>query len=786
MKMIVINIFTIVQNLVVNWSKFNTRCINKINEWIEKTLTQAFQTLVIKRAVYWQHYYRYKNWLLSKYFGHKVVVGVFVLTALAMVSWHYLPNVNMVIGPYFSDNTRFSNFQTLLITLGSALIGATAIAFSLIMFAMQVNVERMPHGLFKKFSSDSKLLGSFGVTFSLAITITLLSLLPDKTWVAFALVIAVWCVVLIFILLLFAYRRALSLISPTTQLFILLIDTKKNFKIWERAAIRTAPILKNSEPVNESDRNSSHDMERIAYFQFQPNWTVMAKKSVMHCISFSRRYAEQGDHEVSESSLNALVAIHSAYIDVKGKTFFINNPFFENPLSSDAFITDTLEHLRQNVQIGISRGDEQQIEQSLRTFEQLCLLFLTIDYSTIESTKTHANLAAAYLTGAVESIAPLNMTDVIMEGTRVMGNVAQAIINHGDISDVTTISKKIALISCVGVVNQKHLPVTQIGVEKLSQLTFSLLRNDDNDVRFALQGVRGDVKLIATMLINTQETGFVSVHGSNLAPYYSSTNAESLLYKLEALVNVVLRADEGDENANNIVRHLKQWSDDIYQVEKELLLLAIEKRSGFTFDIIHWIVNITKLLLAVSNANACEPHYREELISNATWLISTLSWIPDDQETVQFVENYQLAEQLFESVLDANNRDYFDVAIKIRNLLLSWAFKAGKYQTGCGTLERACYGLACLNIILDINDDVLFNMITERVTKEDAPSFELRSRVSNDIRDTASAYHSGHGSRSIDRAMANVDQDRLRVLLIGVANHLIPEVPVQEEQEGDD
>lgn len=455
MKVIFINVFNSMKALFFDWSEFNTRYINKLNAGVENFLTEIFQHFVIKRAVYWQHYYRYKNWLLTVAFNNRARMISAIFVGLVAISWYYLPALNEVVEPYFSDSVRLSNFQSLLITLGSALIGATAIAFSLIMFAMQVNVERMPHGLFRKFSSDSKLLGSFGVTFSLAITITILSLVPDKSWVAFSLVIAFWCVALIFLLLLIAYRRALSLISPTKQLYILLSDTKKNFKIWEKAALRTAPILKGSAPENESDRESSHDMERITYLQLHPNWTVMAKRSVVHCISFSRRYAEQGDHEVSESALNALIAINAAYIETKGKTFFTNNPFFENPLSSDGFITDTLEHLRQNVQIGISRGDEQQIEQSLRALQQLCFLYLTIDYSTIDSTKTHANLAAAYLTGAVESIAPLNMTDVLMEGARVMGSVAQAIINQGDISDITTISKKIAMISCVGVVNKK-------------------------------------------------------------------------------------------------------------------------------------------------------------------------------------------------------------------------------------------------------------------------------------------------------------------------------------------
>jgi hypothetical protein len=41
----------------------------------------------------------------------------------------------------------FRGLQTLIVTIGAAMIGATAIVASLVLFAMQVNVQRLPHGL---------------------------------------------------------------------------------------------------------------------------------------------------------------------------------------------------------------------------------------------------------------------------------------------------------------------------------------------------------------------------------------------------------------------------------------------------------------------------------------------------------------------------------------------------------------------------------------------------------------------------------------------------------------
>ena len=49
-------------------------------------------------------------------------------------------------------------------------------------------------------------------------------------------------------------------------------------------------------------------------------------------------------------ALNAVVGINKSYIEVKGRTFYANNLFADNPLASDDLINDTLEHMRQNLQ----------------------------------------------------------------------------------------------------------------------------------------------------------------------------------------------------------------------------------------------------------------------------------------------------------------------------------------------------------------------------------------------------------------------------------------------------
>jgi len=724
----------------------------------------------------WQRIYRIQNFffLLRVKYSRFFVVALLVI--LILISSFLLPTIQGTLDSYFSKAENLADFKTLLVILGGSLIGAAAIVFSLVMFAMQINVERMPHGLFRKFSSDVKLLGAFFTTFLLSLIVAILSLIPDKSWAAAATLIAGWGTFLIIFLFLYAYRRALSLISPTKQLALVVTDTRKNLQAWARKAKRAAPLLEDSSQKSEGNNlplRKTHDLARVAYFQLNPNWTAVARQGIAHCISFARRYTEVGDHEVSVVALSAIAAINAEYIKAKGKTFFQNSYLINNPLSNDGYINSTLEHLRQNVHVGISRGDEQQIEQTLRAMALLCRLFLDIDYSTADSTKTHANLAAVYLSGAVESVVPHKMTDVLMEGVRLMGDVGLNIINQGSPNDITAISRKIGLISCAGVVQEYYRPVTEVGMQQLASITFELIRSETHDIRFAVGEVRSDVKRVANILLTMPDAPLSNIHSTYLGPYYSSTSTEALTVWLTRLANAVAEAETEAEVAQRVIRHFAQWADGLYRTEKDLFLLAIEKRSHFTFDIIHWIAHITKLLLALSNAPACDDHNRDKLRRNANWLISVLSWVPDEEEIITFVENYYMTERLFEAAIDAQKRDCNDIAMTIRKLFLSWTFKAGKYQTGWGILARAICRLATLNIVMELNDSVLVDSIVNRLGKEGTPSPDIRFRAAEDIRESAETlYRDRHPSSRFEAIASQVNQDRLRTLLHQTADVL--------------
>ena len=106
------------------------------------------------------------------------------------------------------------------------------------MFAMQVNVERMPHGLFQRLSSDGRILAAFVMAFLLAIFVAGISLVPDKSWIALGILANLWAIAVILGLILYSYRRALLLINPINQLNLLTDTANREMHIWGRWADR--------------------------------------------------------------------------------------------------------------------------------------------------------------------------------------------------------------------------------------------------------------------------------------------------------------------------------------------------------------------------------------------------------------------------------------------------------------------------------------------------------------------------------------------------------------------
>lgn len=721
---------------------------------------------------------RFAQWRLQ----HGLKLVTVVLLATAGIAIIVLPSLQELAGTYFQVPENLATLRSLLTGTGAALIGAATIGFSLVVFAMQINVERMPHGLFRQLSSDRRLLCSFLGSFLLALLIAGMSLLPNGTWAIPVIIAAVWSVAAIILLFIYAYRRALQIINPIEQLSIMTGVVCHDLENWARLADLVVIVgrgVSQPDALGEGEGaavKANLNEPKAMFFLVNNGWDSAAKQALHYAMSYTKRFAEQGDYQVTDSAFRKILDINIAYCQAKRGTFIAASPFLDLPGTTDGFINLTLEHLRQAMQSALTHSDERLAQSTLRTLGALFGVYLQIEYPGLNPTKHHAMIAAGYLASSVETVARHDLPDVMMEGIRLMGRGARVALDHTAPTEIIILVQKIGTLSYVGALKNSHKPVTLVAFEQLSLITYDLLMKGEHDVQFAAEELRSTVTAAAKIFLQTADTPLGSAHSSTLGPYFSVTQVTSLLGKLQFLANQLLAAPEDDEAAGQIIDNLETWADQIYASQKELLLLAVEKRSHFTFDAINWIIHISEVLNTVSNAPACSEHTAEELRKHARWLVLTLSWLPDDRESVTFAETFSVTEGLFRAAVNGYQRDCLEFYEDCQNLLFGWAMKGGNHENSWGILENAIKGLAVL--VLEEGtagaSTALKRRLQERLPREGAPPEGARARAAAELTRTANLMGQPRGFRAIDQALAQLDHARSRALLLEIAAILAP------------
>ena len=326
---------------------------------------------------------------------------------------------------------------------------------------------------------------------------------------------------------------------------------------------------------------------------------------------------------------------------------------------------------------------------------------------------------------------------------------------------MTTVAEKIASIAVSGLTNKDYEPVTMAGVKNLSHLVIDLIRLEDQNIDYALYCVRRHIHTIAKLSLAEPDMSLLSTHRRILESYYSALNATSFTALFMELVAVVVAAEEDDTSANDILRNIVRWADGCAHLEKEILLAAIRVGSQFTFDMIHWIGDMAQGLLAVSKSRVCDSHTESRLQMHASAMMSILTWVPDDRESVRLAENNKLTDVIFEVGMYARQRGCERMSREIANILLLWAFRAGTLGVASPTFEEATCGYVLLIVHgEDFDHERDLADISRRIRDDDKLDDDLlrstATRLRARVRRTASTNYL---LSPIDRAMSMVDRE---------------------------
>lgn len=712
-------------------------------------------------------YYWFRNQGKIELFSWLVTVSLLILATKL---------TQPIIHSYLRNDKFVDTLGATALQLGSSLLGATAIVASLVLFAMQINVERLPHGLFRRLSTDKKLLISFAFSFVASILIACLPLITPIKFTAWAISAAVLLTLVVLRLFLATYRRALELINPVEQLRIIMGDVTVALNTWSNQADWSIAALTPREQDKAPDLviNSNLDMQR-ATFMIQNGWGGdFAIRGLGHCISMNSRTVSQGDYEVADAALNALVKINEVYVKTKGRTFFAQNGLFDVPFSDDRVINYCLEQLKIQFRFAVGRRDEEHVNLLLKAYGRLIALYAQIDYDRPGANAWHADLAIGYLKSDIRSIIPQNLPDNLMQGVRVLGRSAITLLNRGAATEIVGIVNELGALGGATVIREDYRPVAITAVEQLTNITYHMIKNGCRDPGYAFEQIETSLKMIATVAVDQPSSGFQSVPSIILAPYMSHEET-SFASRLGEIANVLQGCPADDEKAKKCIGNLHEWADHSQGVAKDILLLAIKKRSKFTYDSLHWISNVVEVLLAAASVPASNGHFESELGKLASSWAFALSWIPNDANSIDCASSHSATSSIFEIAANArkwNSEDVYDVA---QQLSLRWALKSERRANAWHDMEEAI--LSSLSIAInsydDPNGEAFITRFKLALTEEHLPPPELLDKTAQCLIRRIDVYDQNYvPGRGWDAILKALDAQTRRKLLTDVANLL--------------
>ncbi|NOQ31410.1 MAG: hypothetical protein GQ570_09830 [Helicobacteraceae bacterium] len=630
---------------------------------------------------------------------------------------------------YIPDTETVKAFNSLFLSVGASFISATAIIFSIIIFTLQINNERLPHGMFKKISRDTRLLSSFIMAVILSVLITICSLISDTSTIFYVIQISITFILLILCCFIYSYTRALKLINPIYQLEAIVKSTREDLLSWDKAFKKT------------KNKNNNNDIAKFEYFRQHPYWIDSARQGIVYCNAYSRRLIEQNDYETSERALKSIIDINIEYIEVKGKTFIRREPSSDAMTSNDKLIEDTLEEIRQNIQNALSTNDERFIISNFVTLKELHYIYSNINYINNHGDRFASNLASQYLIDGLENSISHNIPNVLLSGIRLLSDVAKKDILDFESNKIGGITHIITRLACEGMIDKELLPITKCSLDELSTITIQLLFSKEHDTNYINEEMNKHLFTIGKTEITSLHPSYSYSYSYS---YFENTYYTKVSDKLIKFVNSLSNEELTNDKkiyTKKIIENIEKWSDSICHENGELFELALTNNSDVAPQLVNFISNISKCLMKLSTLEIVDGKLSSKLEKNALWLISIFTFIKEDENVINLLEMHNFTDTIFELAVCAYSYNLIDITVEIRDILLSCGFRGQKVNDQNRILAKALGSSIYINTLLDKSCDDLIAVIKIELNKHDLTN-EIKTTATNDLQNIFNIYPS--------------------------------------------
>lgn len=583
------------------------------------------------------------------------------------------------LSSYFYDynGDSFKALGSLSLSLGTALIGITAIIFTLVIFALQVNIERLPYGLFYALNSDKKLMLSFGGILAIAILIASMSLIQNKTYAIWILWILLEGVFTIFFLLYKTFKRALKLINPMEQLKLLTIKVEEDLQWWNARFCKVKPLIVILQPTyNFNDA-------KYQYFQKKPLYFYELKLALEYINFIAYKNIETRDYHILVKAFETSIQVNKLYIEAKEKTF--NNKW------NDEVVNITLESLRKMFYFSFKNSDENAINLIMDCYVEMAKVYGTIEYSNRNGNKKHLGIASQHLITDIEKLIQLNNPDLLMNSIRYIERLAIFCIENELLMDTIKMFETIGLIGSFSAFKQDDFPVVQTAMNAFSNMTQKLLLSK-SDISFVLEEMNKQIVFVTKSMLENQKE---STHNASLGNYFAYSGNDLLIHFFESLIQRLLDKESLTEYENKKLDNILVYADKSYDLHKELFLHTLENQSNSVNNFIYFINRFSYFLMLLSTLG----YKTKEFENQAEWYIYIFDLIPKTKEIFMRISIFGLTERLFEQgkIYIENGFDVSDIMKLLTNLSFKIAEQddQNSYQSVLGLLGISYLTLMC-------------------------------------------------------------------------------------------
>ena len=626
-------------------------------------------------------------------------VGIIAIVSAIVGTVACLGEIERIMEWVYGNGVGKERIRDTILGLGTTLVGAQAITTSLILFTMQVNVERIPHGLFGELSKDRRLLGVSIGGFGIGMLVIIGSMGGEEQGTAMGVVLGIWGTGGYIAGFVYAYKRALKLINPITQLAIMEEKIEQGLKKWRRRADKEEEKIERlavKEGKDGKEIEEEKNQGRTIFFMKNRGWENVAIRGIGYAVAIAYRSTERGDEEIGGRAVASILNINRTYIEVKGATWYGNNILIENPLMPDRVVTISLEQLRQEVARQGRKHNEGGATRAIWALGELAKAYAQVAYADQYAQRSHAQLAAGYLGNAVEEAVGRGMLDVVMHGQRTMGAVGKFCMMNGIPEIGRVMGEKIGKISRVSSGVQGWWPAAMEGVKELGGITAAGTgpnrRTDIGTQNHTMERLVKEIELTGRTVLQLEDNAFQDMHGTVLGGCFDLTTTNELVAGLIWRVEWLRGQQQKNEETEMVIERLRVWGNSISEAVRVLAGIGVSKGSHITVRIFQWVEWANKVLLAAAEAEVCSKRDEGMIRETALRIVKGIEGLGKNKECATFAAVSNLTETLFSIATESDERGATDNAKVVRKMLAEWGWEAGLYDTGQGTMSRAICG----------------------------------------------------------------------------------------------